>query len=123
MKSYQNLPDDVIQHILQYDNRFIVKYGKIKNITKLKMNDKRYGILENIFRQTSIQEKVYEDYENEGSYIVSFSLSENKNYSIVYDSLNDSRYVHFLEFFKNISEKKSNDIYQTHRTSILIEDY
>ena len=123
MKSYDNLPDDIIQHILQYDNHFIVKHGKIKDVTKLKMNDVRYEILENVFRKTSIQEKVYDDYENESSYIIRFSLSENKNYSIIYDSLNDSRYVHFIEFFKNISEKTSNDIYQTHRTSILIEDY
>ena len=65
----------------------------------------------------------YDDYENESSYIIRFSLSENKNYSIIYDSLNDSRYVHFIEFFKSISEQKYNDIYQPHRTSILIEDY
>ena len=123
MKSYENLPDDIIQHILQYDNHFIVKNGKIKDVTKLKINDERYEILENVFRKTSIQEKVYDDYENESSYIIRFSLSENKNYSIIYDSLNDLRYVHFIEFFKNISEKTSNDIYQTHRTSILIEDY
>ena len=123
MKSNENLPDDIIQHILQYDNHFIVKNGKIKDVTKLKINDERYEILENVFRKTSIQEKVYDDYENESSYIIRFSLSENKNYSIIYDSLNDLRYVHFIEFFKNISEKTSNDIYQTHRTSILIEDY
>ena len=121
MKFYY-LPYDIVEFILQYDNRFIVKNGKVKDVVKLPSNDKRYKVLENIFKFNKIEEKNYDDYEGSASYIVRFSISENKNYSIIYDSLNDSRYVHFIEFFRDTT-RLSNDIYQTHRSCILIEDY
>ena len=85
-------------------------------------NNNSYVMLEKLFMFDKIQEKVYEDYENDSSFIVRIPLSENKYYSIVYDTLNDSRYVHFLEFFK-LSERHKHDEYQTHRSQILIEDY
>lgn len=122
MTNYDNLPDSIIANILDYDNRFIVRNGIIKDVVKLPLKDERYGILENIFKFNKIEEKVYDDYENEGSYIVRFSLSENKNYSIIYDSLNDSRYVHFLEFFRE-GLRLPNNNYVSHRSCILIEDY
>ena len=81
-----------------------------------------YLMLEKLFMFDKIEEKVYDDYGNDSSFIVRIPLTENKYYSIVYDTLNDSRYVHFLEFFK-LSERRKDDKYQTHRSQILMEDY
>ena len=86
-------------------------------------DNNKYLLLEKLFMFDRIEEKVYEDYENDSSFIVRIPLSENKYYSIVYDTLNDSRYVHFLEFFRNLSERRKDDEYQTHRSQILMEDY
>jgi hypothetical protein len=76
----------------------LLKMEKIKYVVKLPLNDKRYKVLENIFKFNKIEEKVYDDYEVDTSYILGLSIYENKKYSIIYDSLNDSRYVHFCEF-------------------------
>ena len=100
----------------------LLKMEKIKYVVKLPLNDKRYKVLENIFKFNKIEEKIYSEYDDDSSYIVRFSISENKNYSIIYDSLNDSRYVHFIEFFRE-AERLPNDNYQSHRSGILIEDY
>jgi len=119
------LNDDVVKYILQYDNRFIIKNGKIKEMIKINPNDERYEMLEKLFLFNGIYEKVYSDYEGDASYIVGLKISKNKKYSIIYDSLNDSRYLHFCEFLIDHT-KVPNDFYHnyyTHRSSILIEDY
>lgn len=85
-------------------------------------DNNKYIMLEKLFMFDKIEEKVYDDYGNDSSFIVRIPLTESKYYSIVYDTLNDSRYVHFIEFFK-LSERRKDDEYQTHRSQILIEDY
>ena len=40
-----NLPLEIVKHILQYDERFVIRYGKIIQINKIKKDDERYNIL------------------------------------------------------------------------------
>ena len=40
-----NLPFDIIKSILTYDNRFVIRKGKIILIKKIEKNDERYNLL------------------------------------------------------------------------------
>ena len=45
----QNLPYNVVLHILQYDRRFVIKNGKIIKINKIPLEDYRYNLLNTSF--------------------------------------------------------------------------
>jgi hypothetical protein len=44
----KNLPLEVVNHILSYDDRFLIQNGLVKDINKISKNDSRYMLLSNI---------------------------------------------------------------------------
>jgi hypothetical protein len=44
----KNLPLEVVNHILSYDDRFLIQNGIVKDINKISKNDSRYMLLSNI---------------------------------------------------------------------------
>lgn len=56
LKKYKNLPNDMIFEILSFDDRFILRRGKLMN--RIPKNDKRYKLL------SKIPQKKYNSYNN-----------------------------------------------------------
>jgi hypothetical protein len=40
-----NIPLEIVKHILSYDKRFVIRNGKIIQINRIDHNDKRYQLL------------------------------------------------------------------------------
>lgn len=81
--------------------------------------DKRQEMLTEFYFE--LQDKIIEkiDDNNEISSIICLiPINEYKQYSLVFDIINKTRYVHFVEYYhKDISINKS------HRCQILLNDY
>ena len=75
LKKYKNLPNDMIFEILSFDDRFILRRGKLMN--RIPKNDKRYNLL------SKIPQKNYNSYNNTN--YVTIYINEKKDYFIHYN--------------------------------------
>lgn len=108
------LPYNVILHILQFDNRYVIKNGKFIVINTIPGDDYRYDLLENTF------------YNNPRVNIYSIKIPDNIHY--VYDVLtlyinNEKHYQFTIRFIYINEEIQSRKYLMLHKKNIAIEKY
>ena len=85
----ENLPIEIVKHIISYDKRFIIRKGKIIEIKRIDKNDKRYELLESIKKKEyNVIEKsssVYITINSQKDYCIKYSENELELLTLLYD--------------------------------------
>jgi predicted RNA-binding protein with PUA domain len=82
------LPKDIINHILFFDDRFVIKNGNILKYNKISSSDYRYEILKNIPKK----------YFNHHTFCWEVKLNKNNKYFIISINNNTSIDLECLEY-------------------------
>ena len=85
----ENLPIEIVKHIISYDKRFIIRNGKIIEIKEIDKNDKRYELLESIKqKEYNVIEKsssVYITINSQKDFCIKYSENELELLTLLYD--------------------------------------
>jgi len=87
---FSHLPDEIIQHILLYDRRFIWREKRWITITQFSKKDERYALLQKIPKKWNL---------SENSWSVIICLKNKKRFVLGYQKGLDDLWQYFFSVF------------------------
>lgn len=87
---------DLVLYILQYDDRFVIRNGKLSRTTRISMFDERYDMLNQV-----CQDFIYNPERDFDNVLIDLPINRNKSYTI------EMRFIHYI--YKNQYDDEEED--------------